>query len=323
MIEDNPFYTVDFVENDDNQTNSNTENQNENLNTEETENNTVTDSSAITSDSENITSELQRENVQEPEKENSLSATEETKSTGVSTYTEVPSINKESIDCNTHLLSVMDKFNMLLVFAFIIWTLISFKKKKFTKIIESSTTFFAKYTGIINLVLLSLTFVIFFYPKFLGTGISGKLDLFTMFEFSLAITINAMVLTFLSINFLRNKKILFKKPRTFSGILFLEKSLITFSLSGLLFFFFTESQIALSLLYFFILLSSLFFFMQKNEEEFLLIKELCIFALFAQTTIIGILSGFYPVILFSALIIGSTYQNTKQIYKNLVTPKEK
>ena len=303
MIEDNPFYTVNFVDNDENQ---NPENQVDSTvqNSDETTTQTINETQTSVSEDANTT-ELQRDSVQQPEGENTK--TEEVKSTGVSSYTEVPSINKETAECNTNILSVMDKFNMCIVFAFVVWVLISFKKKKFAKIVETTTNFLFKHSGIINIALLGMAFCVFCYPKFFSTGISGKLDLFTMLEFASVITINAIVLTFLSIKFLRTKKLLFKKPKTFSGILFLEKSLITFSLSGLLFFLFTESQIALSLLYFFIILSSIFFFMQKDDEEFSLYAQLYILTQSIQIVIIGMTTGLYPIILFGALLIGYTH----------------
>ncbi|MBP3615618.1 MAG: hypothetical protein J6J27_01775 [Alphaproteobacteria bacterium] len=320
MFENNPFYTVNFVENDDQQTTQNIDEIANDNPSQIMENSTIsneTNEKISTENSENIeTTELKRDSVQEPEKK------EEVKSTGVSTYTEVPSINKESIECNSNLISGIDRFNLWLVFAFFVWVLTSFKKRKFTRIIEKTTNIFVKYAGILNIILLIISFILFLYPKVLGTGISGKLDLFTIFEFALIIVINATVLTFLCFKFLRNKKILFKKPKTFAGINFLKKSLITFSLTGLLFFFFTESQIALSLLYIFSILTSLFFFIEKNDTTIETYGNFYMIAQGLQIAIIGGLSGLYIIMLIGTLLTGYYYPTIKFIINSLKENKE-
>ena len=315
MFDDNPFYTVSFVENEDKDSSLNTENTANTDPSELVDNNSenIVENSVSNTDETN-TDELQRENVQQPEKE-------EVKSTGVSTYTEVPNINNENIKCNTNMTWV-DRFNLWLVFAFFVWAIVSFKKKKFTKLLEKITEKFSKYSALFNLILLLLSFSLFLYPKFLGTGISGKLDLFTMTEFALTTVINAIIFTFLSFKFLRRKQILFKKPKTFSGITFLEKSLLTFSLTGLLFFFFTESQIALCLLYFFVILSSLFLFIQKNDEDVETYSNLYFIFISIQISILGALSGIYLLILTGALLTGYYYPETKQTIQKIKKPKE-
>ncbi|MBR1544691.1 MAG: hypothetical protein IJ638_01965 [Alphaproteobacteria bacterium] len=181
---------------------------------------------------------------------------------------------------------------------------------------EKTTDIISKYICLINIVLLSVAFLLFLYPKFLGTGISGKLDLFTMFEFAVIISINATIFTFLSFRFLRNNKIVFKKPKVFSGIKFLRRSLLTFSTTSLLFFFFTESQIALSLLYFFVIISSLFFFIDKKDEEIEVYKNLSFILASIQFAIIGGLSGLYIIMLIGTLLTGYYYPTIKQILKS-------
>ena len=318
MFNDNPFYTVDFVDNNETKETSEdikTADDNPSQLMENSEISNETNNETAIETEENTTAELAREGVQEPEKK-------EVKSTGVSTYTEVPDINNNTTNCNTNLISGMDRFNFWLVFAFFVWVLVSFKKRKFLKMIEKITNFITKYAAILNIVLLCISSILFLYPSFIGTGISGKLDFFTMLEFATIITINATVSTFLSFYYLRNKQFLFKKPKTFSGINFLEKSLITFYATGLLFFFFTESQIALSLLYIFVILTTLFFFIQKNDEEISTYKNLYLIAQSLQISIIGGLSGFYIIMLFGALLTGCYYTNTKQALSNLKNSKE-
>ncbi len=319
MFDDNPFYTVSFVENEDKETSLNTEdtaneNPSELVNTKNDFSENTTDTTTSNTEETNA-EELQRDNVQQPEKE-------ETKSTGVSTYTEVPNINKENTQCNTNMITWADKFNLWLVFAFFVWVLTSFKKKKFTKLIEKTTNIISKYSILFNFTLLCLSFILFLYPRILGTGISGKLDLFTMTEFALITVINAITFTFLSFKFLRNKQILFKKPKTFSGINFLEKSLFTFSLTGLLFFFFTESQIALCLLYFFVTLSSLFLLIQMDEKDIETYTYFYLISASIQISILGALSGLYLIMITGTLLTGYYYPEAKSIIQNIKKSKE-
>ena len=186
---------------------------------------------------------------------------------------------------------------------------------------EKTTTILSKYAGIINIVFLGIIFILFLYPRLLGTGISGKLDLFTMIEFAVIISINATIFTFLSFRFLRDKKIIFKKQKTFSGIAFLEKSLITFSSTSLLFFFFTESQVALSLLYFFIVLTALFFFINKKDEEISEYNNLYFTLQSLQIAIIGGLSGLYTIMFVGTLLTSYYYPTVKASILNLKSAK--
>ncbi len=315
FTDDNPFYTVSFVENEDKETSLNTEDTADTDPSELVNNNSenIMENPVLNTEEANA-NELQRNNVQQPEKE-------EVKSTGVSTYTEIPNINNENIKCNTNMTWV-DRFNLWLVFAFFVWVIVSFKKKKFTKLIEKTTEKLSKYSVFSNFTLLLLSFSLFLYPKLLGTGISGKLDLFTMIEFASIIIINAITFTFLSFKFLRKKEILFKKPKTFSGISFLEKSLLTFSLTGLLFFFFTESQIALCLLYFFIILSSLFLFIQKDNNEIEVYNNLYLASISIQISILSALSGLYIIMLIGSLLTGYYYPETRQAILTIKNSKE-
>ena len=109
---------------------------------------------------------------------------------------------------------------------------------------------------------------------------------------------------------------------TFAGINFLKKSLITFSLTGLLFFFFTESQIALSLLYIFSILTSLFFFIEKDDTTIETYGNFYMIAQGLQIAIIGGLSGLYIIMLIGTLLTGYYYPTIKFIINSLKENKE-
>ena len=312
MFDDNPFYTVEFV---DNETPSQQENNTE-IKAEENPANiiTPTDISEPTGTEVNTeeNSTTQSEAVQTPEKDEK---TTEKTSTGVSTYTSVPDIQKEPIDCKLNLLTGVDKFNLWIVFAIVFFALINFKKKRFTKYIEKMTNAFSRYSILFNLGLLGIIFTIFIYPKFFGTGISGRIDFFTMIEFATGIIINSVLFTFITICKAKEKNIIFKnKSYTFSGIDFLKKSLITFSFTSLLFFFFTESQVALTILYIFIFLTTLFYILQLPPEKLTLYKDMIKSGLALQFIIIGGLSGLYIILLYGTILSGYYFPEVKKSF---------
>ena len=325
MFEDNPFYTIEFIDNDEEilsipeetEAIDNPTTLMSNKNLEEIEIKQETETTSAKEEINKTEENLSRNNVIEPEKKEEI---KETKSTGVSTYTEVPDINKETIECNTNLISNIDKFNLWLVFATFVFVLANLKKRKFTKTIEKTTQIIQKHCAILNIIGLGITFYLFTKPNLLGTGISGKLNIFTMFEFIFFIILNASLLTFLFVNKLKTKGFIFKnKKYTFSGIHFLEKSLLTFSLTGLLFFLFTESRIALIILYIFTILTTFFFFLQKKAEE----NELYINFIYIISSIslalLGGISGLFIIMLIGATLTGYYYPESK---KTLDTIKE-
>lgn len=321
MFEDNPFYSVEFVDNEDN-TNEiyTTEQDNEATAVDEPSDITNYPDAEKSDNKQNTstqTTSSEKKDLSTSEKEineNSKNVKKE-KQTGVSTYTEVPDITKQTTECKTNIISTIDKCNMVLVFISVAMLLIFFKKKYFNKFIEKITNIISNHCGILNVLGLALTFTIFSYPLFFGTGISGAIDIFTMFEFGIFIIINAFLIMFLIIKKAKEKNIIFKNKRqTFSGIDFLEKSLLTFSLTGLLFFFFTESSVALVLLYIFACLTSLFYFSQKNSDD---LEKYTIFKFMfisIELGIIGILTGLFIIILLSAIMTGYYFPDFKKAF---------
>lgn len=294
MFEDNPFY-------------------NENI-TEETNETTTSENTDITTSDENIaTDEVKETIVQTPDIEKV-----EKKSTGVSTYTEIPDITKENISCDSNLINMADKFNLWLVLITIILLLVNAKKKRFANIAEKFTNFISKHSIMISFVALVLITTIFSYPKFFRTGISGKLDIITMLEFSIFTLINSAFITTTAITKAREKNILFKnKTYNFSGISFLIKSLISFSFTGWLFFLFTESQIALGLFYFFIMLTTLIFVLHQNHETLDEYKKLKYIIVALQISLIGTLTEVYIVLLIGAILTGLYFPDAKDTIKFL------
>lgn len=319
MFENNPFYTVEFIDNDEEIISTSEEQaidnpttimDNENLKEAEIETNPDTNSSKeeLNKSEEN----LSRNNVIKPEKK------EEIKSTGVSTYTEIPDINKENIKCNTNLISTIDKFNLWIVFATFVFIITNFKKRKFTKIVEKATEIIQKHCTILNIIGLVITFYLFTKPKLLGTGISGKLNVFTMFEFILFVILNASLLTFLFVNKIKIKEFILKnKKYSFSGINFLEKSLLTFSITGLLFFLFTESRIALIILYIFTSLTSFFFFIQNEKEKNELYKNYIYIISSISLALLGGISGLFIIMLIGATLTGYYYPESKKTFETI------
>lgn len=294
MFEDNPFY-------------------NENI-TEETNETTTSENTDITTLDENIaTDEVKETIVQTPDIEKV-----EKKSTGVSTYTEIPDITKENISCDSNLINMADKFNLWLVLITIILLLVNAKKKRFANIAEKFTNFISKHSVMISFVALVLITTIFSYPKFFRTGISGKLDIITMLEFSIFTLINSAFITTTAITKAKEKNILFKnKTYNFSGISFFIKSLISFSFTGWLFFLFTESQIALGLFYFFIMLTTLIFVLHQNHETLDEYKKLKYIIVALQISLIGTLTEVYIVLLIGAILTGLYFPDVKDTIKFL------
>lgn len=231
--------------------------------------------------------------------------TNNTKSTGVSTYVSIPDIQEEKQLCDNNFLTVWDKINMWSAIILVVIALIFFTRKSFTNLIKKITNIFEKYKFILNIFFLIFTVYIFLYPTFFNNGISGKINIFTMLEFVAFIIINSALLTYIAIKYLKGKNKVFKDRNVvFSGIFFLKRSLWIFTLTAILFFFFTETELAFSFLYFCSFLTSIITFNQLDFTKLNEISKLPYIMLSIQIIIIGSLLGLYPVLIAGSILTG-------------------
>ena len=263
-----------------------------------------------------LTTTPQRDEVITPE-----NSSENITNTGVSTYISVPDITQEKQICNLKMLTPWDKINMWTVFLFVVITLIFFGKESFINLTKKITKYIRKFSFLINLIFISLFTAIFLYPQSFNSGISGDINLFTMFEFALTIILNSALTMYIITKYLKGKNVILKDNQvSFSGISFLKKSMWTFTLTSLLFFFFTEAKIAFIILYIVSSLTSLVIF---NQFDFTKLKSLKIFSalmLSLQLFLIGSLVGIFSILLLGTILSGiylSDFSENKKLLKIL------
>lgn len=231
--------------------------------------------------------------------------TDNTKSTGVSTYVSIPDIQEEKQLCDNNFLTVWDKINMWSAIILVVIALIFFTRKSFANLMKTVTNIFEKYKAVLNIIFLVFTFYIFLYPTFFNNGISGKMNILSMIEFVAFIIINSALFTYIAMKHLKGKnKVLKDKAVVFSGIFFLKRSLWIFTLTATLFFFFTETELAFSFLYAFSFLTSIITFNQLDFTKLNEIHKLTYIMLAIQIIIIGSLLGLYPVLIIGSILTG-------------------